>query len=70
MKKILAIILPLLAGVGVAVFADKNLAGKIPGYDEPVAPGLTPKKVGLFLAVFAVGNIAFHFLARKLKFKI
>ena len=70
MKKILAIILPLLAGLGVAVFADKNLAGKVPGYDEPVAPAVTPKKIAWFLAVFAVGNIAFHFLARKLKFKI
>jgi hypothetical protein len=70
MKKILAIILPLLAGVGVAIFADKNLAGKVPGYDEPVAPGVTPKKIAWFVAVFAVGNIAFHFVARKLKFKI
>lgn len=68
--KILHIILPLLAGIGIAIFADKKLAGKLPGYDEPVSPGIAPKKIAWFLAVFAVGNLAFHFISRKLKLKI
>lgn len=68
--KILHIVLPLLAGVGVAIFADKNLAGKAPGYEEPVSPGINPKKIAWFLAVFAVGNILFSFISKKLKLKI
>jgi len=67
--KILHIVLPLLAGVGVATLADKKLAGKLPGYEEPVSPGLSVKKIAWFLAVFAVGNFIFHFVARKLNLK-
>jgi hypothetical protein len=69
-SKILSIVMPLLAGIGIAVLADKNLVGKVPGYDEPVAPAITPKKIALFLAVFAVGNMIFRFVSRKLKLKI
>lgn len=67
--KILHIILPLLAGIGIATVADKKLAGKLPGYEAPVSPGVSPKKIVWFLAVFAVGNVLFHFVAKKLKLK-
>lgn len=69
-KKILLVVLPLLAGIGLAMISDKTLAGKLPGYDEPVNPGGNTKKLAWFIAIFAVGNILFHFISRKLKLKI
>lgn len=67
--KILHIVLPLLAGIGIATVVDNKLADKLPGYEGPVSPGLSTKKIAWFLAVFAVGNIAFHFIVKKLNLK-
>lgn len=68
--RILRVVLPLAAGIGVATFADKQLAGKAPGYEEPISPGLKPKKIAWFLITFAVGNLIFAFISKKLKLKI
>ena len=65
LTSILKIGLPLLAGIGVATFADKQLLGKAPAYTEPVAPELTKNKLIWFLVTFIAGHLLIKFIGRK-----
>lgn len=65
-KPFFAVVVPLLAGVGVATIADSKILGKAPGYDEPISPGFKPKKLVWFIGAFVLAHYAIKFLTKKL----
>ena len=65
--RVLAALIPILAGLGVGKVLDKTAADKLPGYEPH---GLTGNKLLWFVVSAIAGTLLLKFLGKKLNIKI
>jgi hypothetical protein len=68
-SSIIKIAVPVIAGIGLATVADKNLVDKIPVFEET---GLTlePKKILTIVVIFTVATLLVRFIGKKMNINL